>query len=206
MGDHGGVSTTPEHPTGSPQRSKPVISKSAAKRANASVRGMILSLAACMVAFFAVMAMNPYKDADTYQRDVDVTQIAQQAAGPADFTPLAPSLPDGWSANHARWNQNSTGGVPNWQVGYVTGSTHYIELTQTTAANPTWIAQKTEQAPVTGKRAIGGQKWQLRDNPEGKTSMILQLDGTTVVLTGKADFDEFDKLGAAVVTALKATP
>lgn len=167
---------------------------------------MILALAVSMLAFLAVMAMNPGKEASSYERDIDVSAVAQQAAGDAAFTPLAPPLPAGWSSNHARWSADATGGVPHWEVGYVTAGNNYIAMTQTASANPTWIAQATGGAPVTGERRIGGRDWQLRDTPDGDTSVIVAFKGSTVVLSGSAPLNEFDVLGSAIVTKLRQVP
>ena len=48
-------------------------------------------------------------------------------------------------------------------------------------------------------RDAGGQAWELRDAGKGEKSMILDYRGTTVVLTGGAQLDEFAVLAAAVV-------
>jgi len=59
---------------------------------------------------------------------------------------------------------------------------------------------------VTGKRSAGGQEWELRDTGKGEKSMVLQYRGTTVILTGTAQLDEFAELGAAVVKSMEASP
>jgi len=59
---------------------------------------------------------------------------------------------------------------------------------------------------VTGKRSAGGQEWELRDTGKGEKSMVLTYRGTTVVLTGSAQLDEFAELGAAVVKSIEANP
>ena len=67
-------------------------------------------------------------------------------ADQAPFTPAAPQLPEGWSANYARWTENSEDGVPLWNVGYLSPEYHLVDLVQTAESNPTWLAQRTEQA------------------------------------------------------------
>lgn len=181
---------------------KPVLTPAAAKRANASVIGMVLALLVSVLAFGAVVLLNPANRAETYQRNVDVAAIAVQARSDAGFAPLAATLPEGWRSNYARWNAGTADGVPNWEVGYLTPGGNFIALTQTVKANSTWLAQRTEQAPVTGSRDVGGLPWELRDKPRDDTSLILDYRGTTVLLRGIADLAEFDVLGGAVVTEL----
>ncbi|HEX7201926.1 MAG TPA: DUF4245 family protein, partial [Arthrobacter sp.] len=82
----------------------------------------------------------------------------------------------------------------------------FIGLVQTRNANPTWLLQQTRNAPVTGSRSAGGQEWELRDTGKGEKSLVLDYRGTTVVLSGEAQLDEFAALAAAVVTSLESNP
>jgi hypothetical protein len=59
---------------------------------------------------------------------------------------------------------------------------------------------------VTGNRNAGGQEWELRDTGKGERSMVLNHRGTTVVLSGSAQLDEFAVLAAAVVKSLDGNP
>ena len=97
-------------------------------------------------------------------------------------------------------------GVPTWEVGYLTPKEAFIGLVQTRKANPTWLLQQTKNAPVTGNRNAGGQEWELRDTGKGERSMVLNHRGTTVVLSGSAQLDEFSVLAAAVVKSLDSNP
>ncbi|MDD0857105.1 DUF4245 domain-containing protein [Arthrobacter alpinus] len=134
--------------------------------------------------------------------DIDVAGIANHAADTAGFTPLAPVLPDGWYANYARWNPAGTDGVAFWDVGYVTANNTFIALRQSITANPTWTASQTQYAPVTGTRTVSGHDWELRDKPKEDRSLVL-LDGdNTIVLTGAADFEDFDFLAKAATDSL----
>ncbi|NUU32035.1 DUF4245 domain-containing protein [Arthrobacter sp. C9C5] len=223
MGDYRGVNelqdTSPEAP-GSPsvgatpdgesaageQPVKPVIRAAAAKRANASVIGMIIALALSIGAFLPVVLMNPSPKSDGYRPDINVSAIAQNAAGVAGFTPVAPETGDTFRSNYARWESGSGSGVATWEVGYLTPKESFIGLVQTRQANPTWLLQQTKNAPVTGTRTAGGRDWQLRDTGKGEKSMVLDYRGTTVILTGPASLEEFSALAAAVVTSLERNP
>jgi hypothetical protein len=219
MGDYGGVSEmqektspTPE-PTGSgsnggtvgaggPAPVKPVIPAAAAKRANASVIGMIIALAVSIAAFLPIVLMNPSPNSDGYRPDIDVSAAARNATDVAGFTPVSPDTGNTFRPNYARWAAGTASGVPAWEVGYITPKESFIGLVQTRTANPTWLLQQTRNAPVTGTRNAGGREWELRDTGKGEKSMVLEYRGTTVILSGAASLDEFATLADAVVKSL----
>jgi hypothetical protein len=185
---------------------KPVLRAAAAKRANASVIGMIVALVLSIAAFLPVVLMNPTPKSDGYRPDVNVSAIAKNAADVAGFTPVAPDTGDTFRSNYARWESGSGGGVAAWEVGFLTPKESFIGLVQTRQSNPTWLQQQTKSAPVTGTRSAGGRDWQLRDAGKGEKSMVLDYRGTTVVLNGPAQLEEFSVLAAAVVKSLESNP
>ncbi|QDG64289.1 DUF4245 domain-containing protein [Pseudarthrobacter sp. NIBRBAC000502771] len=207
-------SSGPARPSGRPRAAdssadtpvKPVIPAAAAKRANASVIGMIIALVLSIAAFLPVVLMNPQPKSEGYRPDIDVASVARNAADVAGFTPVAPDTGNAFRVNYARWEAGTGSGVPTWEVGYVTPKTSFIALVQTTQANPTWLLQQTKNAPVTGSRNAGGREWELRDTGKGEKSMVLNYRGSTVVLSGAAQLDEFATLAAAVVGSLDAGP
>lgn len=221
MGDYRGVNElqdtspgAPESPAGGAATDsaagqppvKPVIRAAAAKRANASVIGMIIALVLSIGAFLPVVLMNPSPKSDGYRPDINVSAIANNAAGVAGFTPVAPETGDTFRPNYARWESGTGSGVATWEVGYLTPKESFIGLVQTRQANPTWLLQQTKNAPVTGTRNAGGRDWQLRDTGKGEKSMVLDYRGTTVILSGPASLEEFSTLAAAVVTSLERNP
>ena len=223
MGDYRRVNElqdTPSEAAGSPARGaspevtsagndqpvKPVIRAAAAKRANASVIGMLVALVLSIAAFLPVVLMNPAPKSDGYNPNIDVAGIARNAAGVAGFTPVAPQTNDTFRPNYARWESGTGSGVATWEVGYLTPKDSFIGLVQTRQSNPTWLLQQTKSAPVTGTRNAGGHDWQLRDTGKGEKSMVLDYRGTTVILTGPAQLDEFSTLAAAVVGSLDSNP
>lgn len=185
---------------------KPVLNAKAAKRANASVVGMVMALLVCVLAFVPIVLMNPLPKSDGYRPNVNVSAVAANAAGVAGFTPVAPNVGDTFSPNYARWESGTGSGVPTWEVGYLTPRQAFIGLVQTKQANPTWLLQETNNAPVTGTRSAGGREWELRDTGKGNRSMVLEHAGTTVILNGTAELDEFSVLAAAVVKSLDSRP
>jgi hypothetical protein len=219
MGDYRRVSDTQDQsaptsrvqapapsPAAASQPVKPVIAAAAAKRANASVIGMIIALVVSVAAFLPIVLMNPSPKSDGYRPNIDVSAVARNAAGVAGFTPVAPAPGDTFHPNYARWTGAAADGVPAWEVGYVTPKEKFIGLTQTSKANPTWLVQQTKNAPVTGTRNAGGKDWELHDTGKGEKSMVLAYRGSTVVLAGDANLEEFAVLAAAVVKSLESNP
>ncbi|MCQ9163560.1 DUF4245 domain-containing protein [Arthrobacter sp. STN4] len=192
--------------TDSPQNApvKPVISPGAAKRANASMIGMLLAVLSTFAIVLTIVWLNPHRDAASYRQPVDVAAIAANAADPAGFQPATPKLPSGWYANYARWNAAGADGVAYWDVGFVTADDTFIALRQSADANPSWVAAQAEDAAVTGTRTISGHTWELRDKPKGDRSLVLKVGGTTIVLTGAAEFKDFDTLAAAALASTGA--
>jgi hypothetical protein len=162
----------------------------------------VLSIAA----FLPVVLMNPQPKTEGYRPDIDVASVARNAADVAGFTPVAPDTGNAFRANYARWEAGTGSGVPTWEVGYLTPKTSFIALVQTRSANPTWLLQQTKNAPVTGSRNAGGQEWELRDTGKGEKSMVLNYRGSTVILSGAAQLEEFAALAAAVVGSLDSNP
>ncbi|AOT05512.1 hypothetical protein ASPU41_11225 [Arthrobacter sp. U41] len=165
---------------------------------------MIIALVVSIAAFLPIVLMNPSPKSDGYRPDINVGAVAQNAADVAGFTPAAPDTSDTFRANYARWQSGTGSGVPTWEVGYLTPKESFIALVQTRQSNPTWLLQQVKSAPVTGTRSAGGRDWELRDTGKGEKSMVLlDAGGSTVILTGSAQLDEFTLLAAAVVKDLE---
>lgn len=203
MRDHGTVSSTEQSPQASPEATpvKPVIPAAAAKRANASVIGMIMALAVSLLAILPIVLLNAAPKSEPRRPVVDVASIAANAAGVAGFAPVVPSLPDGYSPNYARWNGAGTDGVSHWDIGYLTPAQQFVSVVQTSTANPTWLTGQVKKAPVTGTRSVAGIDWTLYDKPGIEKSLVATVAGTTVVLSGSAGFSELDEVAGAVVTS-----
>jgi hypothetical protein len=180
---------------------KPVLTPAAAKRANASVIGMIMALLVSVLAIVPVVLLNAGQKTDPYRPSVDVASVAVNAKDVAGFAPVAPQLPAGYSPNYARWVAGASDGVAHWDIGYLTPQQKFISVVQTASANPTWLAEQVKKAPTTGTRTVAGVDWTLYDKPGVEKSLVATVGRTTVVLSGSAGFDEFDTVAAAVVAA-----
>jgi hypothetical protein len=200
MRDNGWVSSTHEgaQPETDRPTVKPVLSPAAAKRANASVIGMIMALAVSLLAIVPVMLLSANSGAQVQRPAIDVSAVAAEAKGVAGFSPAAPALPAGYSPNYARWVSGSSDGVNHWDVGWVTPRQQFVSIEQTAMANPTWITQQVNEAPITGTRSAGGIDWTLYDKPGVEKSYVGKVGKTTVIVSGSAGFPEFDVVAAAV--------
>ena len=187
---------------------KPQLTESQVKRLNTPVRAMVFSMIALLLILLPFLWLVPRPDNDTYRPDVDLTKTAREASETAGYPVVAPRLDDDWHANFARWNSGSTDGVPFWEAGFVTPSQGFITVTQTNKENPTWVSQKTDAAPPTGKTDIDGITWSTRvkqdkKDGDGTTAYVGEVNGTTLILSGDAEKDEFVKLAHESVASLQ---
>lgn len=200
IGDYGRVS---EQPQPDEPVVTPTLTAKQAKRANATVVGMLIATGITLAIVLLPVLLNPYEKPQV--RDVDVQAIASEAAADAGYDPLAPDLPEGWTSNYARWDSGINSGVPTWEVGYLTPDWDFIRLTETASANPTWISQTTDDSVVSGERTTGGTTWQLRDGADGEAHLVAEVDGMTVILSSEADLATVDVLAEAVLQDLAAS-
>lgn len=194
-----------------PEQPLPQITEKQARRLNAPVQGMIISMAVLLLLVLPFVWLQPRPDAQPYRPDVDVAQEAEFVADEAPFTPVVPEPGEGWNANYARWNSGAAEGVPYWEVGWATPQGSFIGLVQTSLANPTWVAQQTEAVPATAVVEAGGVPWDVHVREESRNQDALtvytgEVNGSTVVLKGDAPGAELDRLATAVVEDLTDAP
>lgn len=200
------VHTSPEEASVTPQ-----LTEAQSRRISQPMVAMIITMAVTMGAVAAVFMLNPEPDVEPYQRDEDVEQEAGFVADVADFDPIVPDVPDGWTANYARWETRAEQGVPVWEVGYTTDAVDFIGFAQTDQGNPTWIAGETSQAAPSGTVAVEGLEFEVRDGDGARTYFVLEaedndVDGTTLVITGDAAEEEFTQALRSIVESLGEDP
>lgn len=193
------------------ERPLPQITEKQARRINAPVQGMIISMAVLLLLVLPFVWLQPRPDAQPYHPDVDVAREASFVDDVADFPPVAPELGEDWNANYARWHDASVAGVPTWEVGYTTPQGRFLGLVQTSRADPTWLAQETESVPVTTTTEVAGVPWDVHvrersAQQEALTVYTGEVGGSTVVLKGDAPGAELERLAAAVAEDLADAP
>lgn len=179
---------------------------SAKRRANQTLFNLVVATIASLgiVLFLVIVVVRP----DPGPRpEVDVAATAAQAQAGADAPLLVPALPEGWSANAARFG--TTEQVPTWYVGYLTPGGQFIALNQGIGANATWLAAVADDLEVTGTTTIDGVEWTLYDNRADSDpgnhafAMSTVVGDSTVVLHGTASDPEFDTIATSLSTELE---
>ena len=157
-----------------------------------------------IVLFLVVVVVRP---APTAAPAIEYATIAAEAQGSANDTLVAPKLPDGWSANAARFGTRSE--VPTWYIGFITPTTQFIALNQGVEANPTWQGAILEGAEQTGTTRIDGVTWQVFDQRDGENpgnfayALAATIGVSTIVLHGTGSDSEFDTLATSVIADLE---
>lgn len=222
MGENGGVSEHPEGPavpaaspasaatpasadTAEPPHApdsppadaqppvKPVLTPSQAKRANQTLKGMIISVLLTVAVAIPVILINPPDKAENFRAPVDVADVASQAAADANFTPWAPNLPEGDYVNFARWITGNVDGIKYWEFGVVTKDDEFVWVRQTADANPSWLAAVTDNAALAGTHAVDGTSWELRTKDKSRI-LIGSRGSSTIVLTSDSGQETLDSL------------
>nr|WP_269211968.1 DUF4245 domain-containing protein [Zhihengliuella flava] len=181
------------------------MTQAQAKRANQTLKGMVISVLLTLAVVIPVMFLNPFNQENNFDPNVDVDAVAAQAEQAASFTPVVAEVPPEWTANFARWKSGTSDGVSYWEVGYLTTDEGFVWIKQTDAANPTWISQHADSAPVTGSRSIGGVDWEEREtlDEDGVRSVTLvgEVAGTTVLLNSDSGSEDLKTAAEAVIAA-----
>jgi hypothetical protein len=168
---------------------------------------MLLSMAlvaAVVLAGFWFVAWQRPEVQGPIRPDVDVSQLFDQVAVAQPFPVLQPmGLGDSWAPTSA-WFQPA--GVDSridggeLHVGYLTPAGSYAEVRQTDGA----ASQALEEwvgpdAAKTGDVQIEGQQWSVVESEDaGKQALVLDVGGTVVVVTGKADRAELEELAGSL--------
>lgn len=174
---------------------------SAKRRANQNLFNLIVATVASLgiVLFLVVVVVRPDPGPPVV---IDVAATAEQAQPGADAPLLVPALPEGWSANAARFGQTEQ--VPTWYVGYLTPGAQFIAFNQGIDANDTWLATVLNELEATGSTSIDGVQWTLYDNRSASDpgnhafAMSAIVGASTIVLHGTADTAEFDLLATSL--------
>lgn len=169
------------------------ITQSQAKRLRTPMMGMIITMAVLVGILAVLRFMNPEPDV-TFSRDEDVAEAAGWADSVTDYSPISPAVPEGWTANYARWETVAEHGIEVWEVGYTTDAVSFLGFAQTDEANPGWVNHETDQAQSTGSAAVGDLRFETREQ-DGRHYYVLEgednhIDGTTVVISSDADAEE----------------
>ncbi len=204
---------TPRSPAGPPvvaELGRPETAEETAARKAATTRAhresqsarnlvaaLLMSLGVVVLIVLVVVRPDPAP-----REPIDYVATAAQAQPTVDEPLVAPTLPDGWSANSAKLQTSD--GVSSWYIGFITPQHQFIGMTQGIDANPTWLAAQLgnsrQAAPVT----VDGTVWQAHDNRSvtdvGNLAYVMttEREDSTIVLFGTASDEEFLTLAASI--------
>lgn len=199
IGDNGGVSEAPQQQTdtdGTPVT--PVLTPAQSKRANQSLKGMVISVLLTVAVAVPVVALNPPSSSEQFKPDVNVSAVASQAGQAADFTPVSPAMPDGWYPNFARWTAGTADKIDYWDFGYVTNDNGFVEVRQTGDATPGWIAKMTEDATASGTVDVDGTTWKALAK-DAQVTWVLEGKDSTILLSSDSGDDVLRQSARAVM-------
>ncbi|MFW0108336.1 DUF4245 domain-containing protein [Rothia sp. P7181] len=182
----------------------PLITQKQAQRIHAPARNMIISMAVMILILIPILWLTPAltSNKNHYNPQVDLDSIAYLSSQEAGYPVAAPEI-DGWRYNFARWKSRQADGISFWNTGQLTAQAGYIELVQAQNTNPTWIAQRVNNAPVQRTQEVAGVLWDVRiytpKDGEPTISYVGTVSGTTVILNGQSSEDEIIQLAQAVI-------
>ena len=181
---------------------KPQLTEKQAKRANQTLKGMLLSIGFCIAVFLPLYFLNPQPSEKAFDSSVDLTTTAQEASAGAGFELFSPVLEEGEYANFARWQANTTQGVPYWEFGVVIHEKKFVWVRQAKEANPTWVALITEAAAPAGTVDVDGVQWEKRTKDK-TTFLISDKESSTVILSSDTGEEELVDMAREVDQKVK---
>jgi len=171
-------------------------------RANARLGKSIADMVRSMVVVLAVVGailLVTWRPQPDPVREVDPAPVQALATAQADYPILLPIGMPEYRPTSARWEPTkASSGVPVWHVGYVTGQTQYVQVSQAATTDSAFIWEQAGQATPVGPVDIDGITWQQMASNQGM-SLVREADGVATVVTGTVPLDEL----VAVVRALR---
>lgn len=170
-------------------------------RANQTLLNLVVATLASLaiVLFLVVVVVRPAPEPTAV---IDYAAIASEAQGGSDEPLIVPALPQGWTANAARFERRSE--VLTWYIGFVTPRTEFIAFNQGIDANATWQAAVLDGSAPTGEIAIAGITWTVYDHRTADDpgnhayALAATVGGSTFVLHGTAPDGEFEALATTI--------
>ncbi|TFC51204.1 DUF4245 domain-containing protein [Cryobacterium sp. TMT1-21] len=192
-----------------PEETKSRLAENSRKyRSHKTVNNLVLSLLATLGTVLVLVLLVPRSEAPI-DRPVDFATVAAQAQTGLDQTLIVPKLPTGWKANAAQWRLGGTDRIPSWYIGLLTPGKEFIGLTQGLDANPSWLAEKLDNAPVVDTVTINGVTWDVyrntapeQDHGNFDSALVTTTAGSTYVLVGTAGEDEFAALAEVLAAQI----
>jgi len=170
----------------------------------ATVRDMALSMGLVVVVIFFFMALTWRPQPDPV-RAVDSQPVAQAVADAVSFPVLHPTVPAGWRATSARYEETEqSNDEPVWFNGWVTAADQYVAVVQADTSAEDFVEEQTlSGVPLETAPAEIPSGWDAyMTNNEGQRSLVRQDLGVTTVVTGSVSWGEL----AAFIDMLQPVP
>lgn len=158
-----------------------------------------LAVIGAMVAVIYLLVPRP---AGTNAPPVDVPGAAEVAEAAGDVPVVVPDLGADWEVTSARRDRPGEREPATWHVGYLAPSGGYAGLEVGDDVTEAWIERVTSDGTEAGTQDVGGTAWQVYESADPRrTSLLLEQDGRTTVVTGSAVLDDLVELAAAATDA-----
>jgi len=159
------------------------MSSTGSSRGNPAIGDIIRSMVVIAVIILGLYGIGRLYTSDKAAEveTVDYVSIVAQARPAATFALAAPaSLPDGWRATSARFQQNG------WHLGVLTGDDDYVGLEQLRGSRDRAVDRFAEDSKSDGTADVAGQTWSVRTGPDGRWTYVRDEDGLTTLVTTSA--------------------
>lgn len=191
------------------------VSEGTYKRLTSGVGQLAIAIGVCLLLVLVVMLISPGNGIIGGAKEILPSADPNQGAAALRMTaPYLSWAPEGLPAKWHCTSSRLTGGNPvAWHAGYVTPSMQYAALEQ---SNETpvdqFLARMTNVNPKTpgslrGTREIAGASWSEYFRKDKKQySLVRELPGVTLVVSGTASYDELAVLAGSLKPQPKPSP
>ncbi|RJO75805.1 DUF4245 domain-containing protein [Nocardia panacis] len=137
----------------------------------------------------------------------DVTAALREDARTLHFPIRNPAVPQDWQPNSGRRDTiTGPGGGPLTTVGYITPQGNYMQVTQTSGAEPALARHLLDGRYGGGSQQIGEQKWVVYAEKGEETAWIADFGQARVLIKGAGSDADFRTLAQAVTSAQPVRP
>jgi hypothetical protein len=170
------------------------------------VRDMVLSMGlvgVVVLAVFWTVAWQRPEIQGPVRPSVDVSQVFGDVEVSNPFPVLEPTgLTGEWTPTSAWFEPAGVasaidGGVLH--VGYVTPGGSYAEVRQTDGDKKSAVAEWVDDAEPIDTLTVSAMTWDVVESPaSGQQGLVTTENGTTIVVTGKAELPELQELASTL--------
>lgn len=133
---------------------------------------------------------------------VPVVDAPAELRGPAASVPFplrVPATPPGWRSNSVAREPVTGTDRRSVRVGYLTGSSRYLQLVQSDAVEDALLAAQagTRTLVAQGTQDVAGRRWVVYGARPGEPVWIADLGPVRLVISGSGTDDEYRALAGA---------